>query len=131
MTPLVLDASAGVELALQTPIGRRLEPLLPTEFDAWVPEHYFAECLAVLRRDELSQRYPTARIASAVERVLGGPLRRVSIKPLTREAWRLRGNLTIADALYVVVARHLDCELVTVDQRLANAPGLPVRTITP
>ena len=85
----------------------------------------------MLRRDELNQRYPPARIASAVERILDGPLHRVSIKPLLREAWRLRGNLTIADALYVVVAQHLDCELVTVDLRLANVPALPVRTITP
>lgn len=131
MTPLVLDASAGVELALQTPIGRRLQARLPAEVDTWVPEHYFVECLAVLRRDEINVRYPAARVASAVERIVEGPLRRVSLRPLLREAWRLRGNLTVADALYVVVAQHLDCELVTVDQRLANAPGLPVRTITP
>lgn len=127
----MLDASAGVEFALQTPIGRRLQARLPVGADTWVPEHYFAECLAVLRRDELNQQYPSTRIASAVERIVDGPLRRVSVKPLLREAWRLRANLTVADALYVIVAQHLDCELVTVDQRLANAPTLPVRTITP
>ena len=40
-------------------------------------------------------------------------------------------NLTFADALYVVVALHLQAELATADMRLANAPGLPVETITP
>jgi hypothetical protein len=29
LTPVVLDASAGVELALKTPVGRRLDPQLP------------------------------------------------------------------------------------------------------
>lgn len=43
----------------------------------------------------------------------------------------LRHNLTIADALYVVIAGHLEGSLVTADRRLANAPGLPVRAITP
>jgi predicted nucleic acid-binding protein len=39
--------------------------------------------------------------------------------------------MTIADALYVVVARHLDAPLVTTDLKLAGAPRLPVTTITP
>jgi len=43
----------------------------------------------------------------------------------------LRNNLTVADALYVVLAQHLDAPLITTDQRLANSPGLAVATITP
>jgi len=43
----------------------------------------------------------------------------------------LRHNLTIADALYVVVAQHLSAPLVTADLKLAGAPTLPVVTITP
>jgi predicted nucleic acid-binding protein len=53
------------------------------------------------------------------------------VKPLLVEAWTLRHNLTIADALYVVVASHLKAALVTADRRLANSPGLPVTTIVP
>ena len=40
-----------------------------------------------------------------------------------------RGNLTVADALYVVLAEHLSAALVTADVKLANAPGLGVPTI--
>lgn len=47
------------------------------------------------------------------------------------ESWRLRNNLTVADALYVVIGQHLGAPLVTTDMKLANSPGLPVATITP
>jgi predicted nucleic acid-binding protein len=43
----------------------------------------------------------------------------------------MRPNLTIADALYVVVAQHLQAPLVTSDFRLAGAPNLGIDIITP
>ena len=131
MTPIVLDASAGVEIALQTPIGRVLQSRVPADAESWVPEHYFAEVAAVLRRQLLIRRYAEIRVALAFERLRGAPMRRVSLVPLLHEAWALRHNLTIADALYVVVARHLDAPLVTTDLRLAASRVLRVRTITP
>lgn len=131
MTRLVLDASAGVELVLRTPIGRQLEARLPRGATVWVPEHYFVEVAAVLRRSELNDRFPSPRIQVALGRLLTAPLNRVSVAPLLPEAWVLRHNLTVADALYVVVASHLEAALVTTDQRLAAAPALQVETITP
>lgn len=130
MTAIVLDASAGVELALQTPIGRRLQAKIPAGAMTWVPEHYYTEAVAVLRRDEIHQRYDPARIQVALDRLLLAPARRVSVKPLVTEAWLLRHNLTVADALYVVIAQHLNAPLVTADLKLAGAPGLTVATIT-
>ena len=131
MTPIVLDASAGVELALQTPIGRQLQVKLPVGAVSWVPEHYFVEAAAVLRRLELRGTYDEVRIQLAMERLLAAPVRRVSVRPLVAEGWQLRHNLTVADALYVVVAKHLNAPLVTTDNKLAAAPTLPVATITP
>lgn len=131
MTPVVVDASAGVELALKTPIGLHLDAKIPGPSTIWVPEHYYAEAAAVLRRQEINGRFAPARVQVALDRLLAVPARRVSVKPLVPEAWRLRHNLTFADALYVVVAQHLGADLVTADMRLANAPGLPVATITP
>jgi len=131
LTPIVLDASAGVELALQTPIGRQLQVKLPVGAVSWVPEHYFVEAAAVLRRLELRGTYDEVRIQLAMERLLAAPVRRVSVRPLVAEGWQLRHNLTVADALYVVVAKHLNAPLVTTDNKLAAAPTLPVATITP
>ena len=67
----------------------------------------------------------------ALSRLLSAPARRVSVRPLVAEAWLLRHDLTVADALYVVMAQHLNAPLVTADLRLASAPSLPVATITP
>lgn len=131
MSDIVLDACAGVEIAIQTPIGRQLQAKIPAGVTTWVPEHYFAETTAVLRRDEINQRHTEARIQAALDRLLAAPVRRVSIRPLISEAWLLRHNITIGDGIYVVMARHLRADLVTTDMKLANSPSLGISTITP
>ncbi len=131
MTAIVLDSCAGVEIALQTPIGRQLQAKIPAGCTTWVPEHYFAEATGVLRRDELNGLRTAAKIQVALDRLLAAPVRRVSVRPLISEAWLLRHNMTIADGPYVVVAKHLGADLVTTDLKLANSPTLPVSTITP
>lgn len=131
MSAVVVDASAGVEMALRTTVGLRLEARLPAQATFWVPEHYFVEVAAAFRRLERADTYPAARLQLSFDAVLNQPARRVSVRPLISEAWSLRHNLTIGDATYVVIAEHLDAPLVTADERLANAPTLRVATITP
>ena len=130
MNRVVLDASAGVEIALQTPNGLQLEKLLPRGAVAWVPEHYFVEASGVIRRSELNGQTPAPLAQIALNRLLASPVQVVSVQPLISEAWGMRNNLTIADALYVVIALHIDAPLVTTDLKLAGAPNLPVETIT-
>jgi predicted nucleic acid-binding protein len=131
VTDLVLDASASVDLLLDTATGRRLQPLLPTGAQWWVPEHFFAEVAGALRRAELRGGVLNARVAQAMTSLSTAPLRRVQVRPLLADAWSKRANLTIADALYVVLAEHLDATLVTADINLSNAPTLRVATIHP
>lgn len=50
MTPVVIDASAGAEIVTDTSRGRALLRLLPVDADGWVPEHFYAEVLALIRR---------------------------------------------------------------------------------
>lgn len=57
------------------------------------------------------------------------PLRITQVRGLFADAWRLRANVTFADAIYVALADHLDADLLSDDIRLANAPGLPVRVL--
>ncbi len=66
-----------------------------------------------------------------MSRLLVAPLRRVQIRPLLSEAWTLRENITIADALYVVMARHLNGPLITLDAKLAASPTIDVSVIVP
>ncbi len=128
-TPVVVDASAGVEILLQTPIGRRLLAQLPLDAEEWVPELYLAEVAGVLRHRAIEQCFPAARLEAALGRLLTWPVRRVQVQPLLHEARQIGQNLTIAGATYVVLARHLGAPLVTTDRRLAATPGLAITTV--
>jgi len=43
----------------------------------------------------------------------------------------MRHNVTVADGLYVVLARRLRISMVTADRRLSRAPGLGVELLGP
>ena len=45
--------------------------------------------------------------------------------------WKLRVILSMYDASYVSLAEALNCQLVTGDVRLSQAPNLPVQVLTP
>lgn len=57
----------------------------------------------------------------------GAPVDTTALLP---EAWGLRRNVTVPDALYVVIARRLQVAPLTGDTRLARAPGLGVSVLT-
>lgn len=127
MTPsVVVDASAGVEIAADTAVGRALLGLLPAGARLHVPEHFYAECGAVLRKWGNGRLLPDARLAIAVDHLARLPLLRAQVKELVPPAWRLRHNFTFADALYVALAERLGAALLTGDHKLAAAPTLRV-----
>ncbi len=130
MNPLVLDASASVDLLLDTAAGRALLARLPARTHWWVPEHYFVEVSSALRRAELHGDINATRATVLFAELAATPVVRIPLPGLLPEAWARRGHLTIADALYVVLAEHLGAPLVTTDERLAGSPGLRVATIT-
>ncbi|MDP8928488.1 MAG: hypothetical protein M3O70_07920 [Actinomycetota bacterium] len=55
MTPVVVDASAGVELIADTITGRALCALLPPDAVPWAPETFYPEVGTVLRRWDLNR----------------------------------------------------------------------------
>lgn len=59
-------------------------------------------------------------------RVLHWPHRRLAVR-----AWQLRDSVTYYDATYVALAELLDAPLVTLDRRLAQAPGPRCTFLTP
>jgi predicted nucleic acid-binding protein len=50
---------------------------------------------------------------------------------LAQRTWELRHNLSTYDASYVALAETIDATLVTLDTRLAKAPGIRRRVTTP
>lgn len=129
MTPVVIDASAGVELVADTVRGRALRALLPPDAVPWAPEIFYVECGAVLRRWDLNAILPPAEITGAIDELLVWPLRVAQVRGLFPDAWRRRANITFADSIYVALAEHLGADLLTDDHKLANTPNLPVRAL--
>lgn len=91
-----------------------------------MPDHFFAECGAVLRRWEINHVLTPDEVATAIAEILAWPLRIAQVRGLFQDAWRLRHNITFADGLYIALAEHLSAELLTDDQRLARSPALTV-----
>jgi predicted nucleic acid-binding protein len=65
----------------------------------------------------MAPRQVTARL----QRVEAAPIRRHLLTPLLTDAWQLRHNLRLVDALYVALANQLDALIVTTDAGLASA----------
>jgi predicted nucleic acid-binding protein len=127
--PVVVDASALVELLLQT--GRAaavVQAVGNTEMVA--PDVINPEVLSSLRRRERNGELRAERAVQAINDLLDAPLRRLPTLPLMPAAWTLRANVTSYDACYVALARDLECPLVTGDLKLSRAPRLGVPLVT-
>ena len=98
-----------------------------------MPEHFHVEVAGALRRLELRGVLSQQKAAEALDELVRWPLRRVTVASLLPTAWTYRNNLTISDALYVVLAERLAASLLTDDRRLAGAPTIPasVTVLTP
>ena len=86
MTPVVIDASAGVELAADTVRGREVRTLLPLDAVPWVPEVFYVECGAVLRRWDLNGVLAPAQVATAIGELMAWPLRVTQVRGLFADA---------------------------------------------
>jgi predicted nucleic acid-binding protein len=78
----VLDASAAVDLLLETSAGALLRPKLPAG-EAWVPELFFPEVGSAIRRLEMYGSITMARADSAVGDLPDARLRRVDVATIT------------------------------------------------
>ena len=126
MTPVVIDASVGVEIVANTARGRRLAALLPVDAVGWVPEHFYAEVAGVLRHQLVVARAITdAQANVALERLRRWHLRRSSVAALIAVAWGFRHNMTTADAIYVALAVELGAMFISDDHKLLAAPNFP------
>lgn len=121
---IVLDASAVLELLLRTQRGQSLERLVGDRSTSLHAPHLLAvEVAQVLRRLEGAGRLDPRRGAEAVSDLAAIDVALYDHEPLLPRMWELRRNLTAYDAAYVALAEVLEARLVTLDRRLADAPG--------
>lgn len=131
MRPVVVDAGVILEIAIGGGRSAAAEALLRGRRPE-APGHALVEAVGVLRRLAASGAMTVADAGTAVERVLAFPVRLHGADAvLIAEAWQHRDNVTIADALYAVLARRLGAPLVTLDKALARAPGLGCEVLLP
>ncbi len=117
---VVADASVIVEL-LADPDSQLFERRdLRT---SWAPHLLDAEVGHALRRRVAAGTVPGEQARRAISRLARLPVRRAPHAELLGRAWELRENVTFYDALYVALAERLDVPLLTLDERLAAAPG--------
>lgn len=123
----VLDASALVEyLAGGEHADAVRRRLLAGESRLWAPHLIDAEVGHVLRRGLLAGELSDRSARAALEDLLDLPLQRAAHVGLLERAWALRKNVSFYDGLYVALAERLDLPLITLDARLAAAPGVRV-----
>jgi predicted nucleic acid-binding protein len=123
----VIDAGALVELLLRGLRASRVERAIDGR-DLVAPAVIDAEILSALRGLVRGHAVDAARAFDAISDLHSAPVQRYPLEPLLDQAWALRDRLTAYDALYVALALHLDCPLVTTDDRIPS-PRLPATVI--
>lgn len=130
---IVLDASAAVELLLNSTAGHRVADRLndPAEV-VHIPHLLAVEVAQVLRKMVLAGILESDRAADALADLAELNAERHEHEPLLDRIWALRHNATAYDAVYLALAEALEAPLVTLDAKLAGVTGhqAPVELVT-
>jgi predicted nucleic acid-binding protein len=121
---IVIDASVlASALGDDAEDGRRARNEISAERLS-APELIDLEVLSVWRRALRAGRMTARRSRQALSDLESLRMIRAPHRPLLPRVWELRSNLTPYDAAYVALAELFSSPLLTVDRRLADAPGL-------
>lgn len=127
---VVCDSSAVVALLLELEHGPRVAEALDG-VALLAPALVLFEVTNVLRRQALRGAVSGEEARRAHLDLLALRIELWPYPELAARCWELRDNLTIYDASYVAVAELAGATLVTLDVRLAGAPGLRCPILTP
>ena len=123
---IVIDASAEVAvlLGIGLEVERIRERIARPGETLHVPHLFEIEVLHALRGLSLRGTISPERSSLALSRLSDTQFTRYPHTTLMGRVWDMRENLTAYDAAYVALAEALDAPLVTMDARLAQAPGI-------
>lgn len=120
----VVDASVLVEFLAGGEHAEAAEHAIGRERWVWAPALVDAEVGNALRRQARCEEITARKAGSALDDLLDMRLQRVPHRNLVERAWQLRDNVSFYDGLYVALAEGLGAPLLTLDAKLARAPGL-------
>jgi predicted nucleic acid-binding protein len=121
---IVVDASALLELLLQTSLGARVEArLFRDEDELHAPHLLDVEIVQGLRRLVRTGEVSSGRADEAITDLTDLDLHRHAHLDLLGRAWKLRDNISAYDAMYVALGEAIEAPIVTCDSPLAKAPG--------
>jgi len=127
---VVVDSSAVVALLADAgPAGQWVESLTVSAA-LFAPHLLPFEVGNVLRRQAQAGILDASAATLAHADLVALPIDLYPYEVLADRAWELRANLTSYDAAYVALAELLAAPLVTLDERLARAPGPRCRIVT-
>lgn len=120
---LVVDASVlAPAIADAGTDGRRFRSRLHGEALAG-PDLLLIEVTSVLRRQAQAGHLTARQAGNALDDLLDLPITLYPTARLLPRAWELRANVTVNDGCHVALAEAIECPLLTVDRRLADASG--------
>ena len=120
---LVIDASALFDMLTDRPNGAAIGDRLISDPDHAAPHIIDVEVFGAIRRDLQRGLLDHTQATHAVTKLAAWPGQRFAQQLLLGRAWELRDTVRGWDAMYVALAEALDAPLVTLDARLAGAPG--------
>jgi predicted nucleic acid-binding protein len=120
---IVVDASAVLELLLQTGAADDVERRLFSGETLHAPHLLDLEVAQVLRRYERVGDLDSRRAGEALEDFAALRIERYPHHLFLQRVWSLRANATAYDACYLALAEALEAPLLTSDARLAGVPG--------
>lgn len=120
---LVVDASCLYEVVVDGRFAESVRRCLATDPDHAAPHVVDIEVVSVIRRDHQLGRLDDTAAVQAVEDLRDWPGERFGQQPLLDRVWALRATVRGWDAAYVALAEALGATLLTLDARLAAAPG--------
>lgn len=103
--------------------GQRAREALRAGIHITAPDLVDVETVAVLRKRWLAGTIGDQRFADAIADLRQLDFLRVPTLRFADRAYELRANVSAYDATYIALAEALGCELLTADQRMADAPG--------
>lgn len=128
---IVVDASAVLEVLLQTERARAVEAELFGGATLHAPHLLDLEVAQVLRRYGRSGALSSERGRLALRYFLDLRIERYPHHLFLPRVWDLRHNATAYDAAYLALAEALDAPLLTMDRKLADVPGHGARVRVP